>query len=597
MKESVKISADAAVTNAPPPVRRSSSVLPWLALMCICLAYVGGTWALHPTYFFGLTHDDMLYFTSAKALAEHRGYIQPSLPGSPLATKYPVLYPWLLSWVWRWNPSFPANLSGAIWINLIFGLILILASYRIIRQTQGLSKSEALFLVGFCALHPLVLFYSGNTLAEVPFAALALTGLILADSAMRRDARIALSLACGVILGLTILVRSAGVPLALGLILAAVLRRCWRQALAFTVSFTPFFVGLFWRSILAVPPAPNGVYLSTARGWQQAWLYYTDYVAFRRMASPSLHMVGQFALNQVLYLPSEIAAYFLSPLSEKSIIFWFGTTLLVFCTVCVGWARQAKTSEWAPAHVGAALYTLTLLSWDFPDWQRFMLLFLPLITAALWAQGKKWTLQMASAARSRPSYVEKLAAGSMVVLFLVVLTSICWNYAASSRVWFRSVRQKREALLLEKKEAYAWLRSNARPDERVIAAEDGSVYLYTGLQSMVPMIPSPGGAYDEGQVNSDLDHMMDVGRAIRAKYWLVSSDDIDKTQKFLKPSLASRSRELQAVLPVLFRSDGGHILIYDLACVDNPGTPPCRNVAPVLFPEGIPIGEAVNGQD
>ena len=54
--------------------------------------------------------DDAYYFGSAKALAQGGGYIIPNLPGGPPQTKYPVLYPWLLSWVWRWYPSFPSNI-------------------------------------------------------------------------------------------------------------------------------------------------------------------------------------------------------------------------------------------------------------------------------------------------------------------------------------------------------------------------------------------------------------------------------------------------------------------------------------------------------
>src|ERR1700719_4068974 len=90
---------------------RYRSVLPWLGLVCIAILYVVAIVRLNPTSFFGMTGDDSLYFSSAKALSEGKGYVLPSLPGEPPATKYPILYPWLLSWVWRWNPSFPENLD------------------------------------------------------------------------------------------------------------------------------------------------------------------------------------------------------------------------------------------------------------------------------------------------------------------------------------------------------------------------------------------------------------------------------------------------------------------------------------------------------
>jgi len=422
---------------------------------------------------------------------------------------------------------------------------------------------------------------------------LALTGLLLADSAMQREAQWEKAFACGILFGLTILMRTAGVPLFLGVLVAAALRRAWRQGLLYAASFTPFFAALFWRSIMLIPPAPYA-YSSSIPGWKQAWLYYTDYVAFRKMASPNGHVVGQLILNQVIYLPAEISGYFLAPLTRQSILFWFATTLLVSSAVCIGWIRQARHSRWAPIHFAATLYTLSLMSWDYPDWERFLLLFLPLIAAALWTQAKKWFLQLLSVARSSPQNFERVAAGSVAFVFVAVSISALWNYVGPSRVKWRPLSDEWAMLRPEKENAYAWLRLNARRDENVISMEDGSVYLYTGLQSMAPIVPSPGGIYDPNLVKADLDHMMDVARGIHAKYWLVSAGDFANSQKFFVPLLKSRSKELQAVLPMVFKSSGGHVVIYDLACVNEPETAACNSAARVLFPEGVPLQESAS---
>src|SRR6266481_1921816 len=94
--------------------RSHRRVLPWLGFLYIAIMYVISIVRLNPTNYFGMSEDDSIYFSSAKALSEGKGYILPSVPGAPQATKYPILYPWLLSWVWRWNPSFPANLADAV---------------------------------------------------------------------------------------------------------------------------------------------------------------------------------------------------------------------------------------------------------------------------------------------------------------------------------------------------------------------------------------------------------------------------------------------------------------------------------------------------
>src|SRR6266478_5991420 len=134
-------------------VFQNRNVRTWLILAGICLVQVACVWRLHPTNYFGLSGDDSIYFTSAKALAEGKGYILPSLPGSPPATKYPILYPWLLSWVWRWNPSFPANLSAAAALNTAFGDLYVVMTFLFLRGLKRLSSTAILIVTGFCALH------------------------------------------------------------------------------------------------------------------------------------------------------------------------------------------------------------------------------------------------------------------------------------------------------------------------------------------------------------------------------------------------------------------------------------------------------------
>lgn len=69
----------------------------------------------------GVFGDDGFYLTAAQSIVEGRGYRMPSLPGAPYQTKYPPLYPLLLSVVWKIAPVWPSNvpyfmlLSCLIW--------------------------------------------------------------------------------------------------------------------------------------------------------------------------------------------------------------------------------------------------------------------------------------------------------------------------------------------------------------------------------------------------------------------------------------------------------------------------------------------------
>jgi hypothetical protein len=102
----------------------------WICFGIILFLFLGYVEWLRPAPLFGYFHDDTLYFSSARALATGQGYIIPSLPGTPPQTKYPILYSWLLSWVWKWFPNFPGNVMPAIWLTAFFGCWFLAAAFQ-----------------------------------------------------------------------------------------------------------------------------------------------------------------------------------------------------------------------------------------------------------------------------------------------------------------------------------------------------------------------------------------------------------------------------------------------------------------------------------
>jgi hypothetical protein len=74
-------------------------------------------------------HDDGIYFVNAKSLAETGRYLIESLPVPLGQTKYPPLWPMVLSIAWRLDPHYPDNLPVAMLLCWIW-LPLVLFSYR-----------------------------------------------------------------------------------------------------------------------------------------------------------------------------------------------------------------------------------------------------------------------------------------------------------------------------------------------------------------------------------------------------------------------------------------------------------------------------------
>src|SRR5258708_25592752 len=114
---------------------------------------------------FAYLHDDGVLFVSAKSMAAN-GYRISSLPENPLQTKFPPLYPFFLSAVWRINPHFPDNLQLATlssWLLLAIYLALAWACYR----RTGVSERRTALLVGALRLNPSIVL-----LAILPVSAL-----------------------------------------------------------------------------------------------------------------------------------------------------------------------------------------------------------------------------------------------------------------------------------------------------------------------------------------------------------------------------------------------------------------------------------------
>ena len=205
-------------------------VWPWIGLTVILVLHAVAIQRLHPENYFGMHQDDSVYLSSAHSIAEGDGYVLPSVPGTPPATKYPVLYPWMLSWIWRANIPFPANIRTAIAISEFFTLAFGALAFLLLRRFRRINSLEALLLTAACVFHPAVMFLGANIMSDMPFCAFVLAALLLADSAMRPAAGIAKSALSACFTGLSILCRVLGVPVAAGIFISGVLRKSWRQA-------------------------------------------------------------------------------------------------------------------------------------------------------------------------------------------------------------------------------------------------------------------------------------------------------------------------------------------------------------------------------
>src|SRR5262249_23326561 len=248
-----------------------------------------------------------------------------------------------------------------------------------------------------------------------------------------------------------------------------------------------------------------------------------------------------------------------------------------------------------PAYMALPFYALVVIAWNYADAVRFFLPFLPLFAADLWLEAKYLAAQVRNNVAA-DSIVKK---SSGVALALLVLTSGCtvaWGYKDGMRrgIWFESL--DRGALLRAKQGAYAWLLASTSPGVRVIACEDGPVYLYTHRASISPITFSTEELYNPRVTDETVAHLTDVATAIRADYWIFADDDMNFWWSDRPPSVDHRMRGIEKALPLVYRSSDGRVRMYSLACIQHPEISSCGSAVPTLFPvRGIRTSEGAGG--
>jgi Dolichyl-phosphate-mannose-protein mannosyltransferase len=564
------------------PATLAQNARRWLVLACILAVYIHNVERWHSAVYFGWPHDDGIYFSTAKALAQGQGYRLISFPDSPPQTEYPILYPYLLSWVWQFNPNFPDNLKPAIRLTEFFGCWSLIAALLLLRRF-GIGEPAALFLVALLAFEPAFLHLSGWIMSDVPFMALLLTTLLLADAATRSRAAAPLVLATGAIAGLSVGLRIVGVAVVAGIFFVALRRRAFREAFLLAAAAGTVVAIESWSRLVHLFAAATPVTASTAEpGWNQVLAYYTDYVGYGwRMGIPS-------AWALVRFLETNIAAL---ALSAGSVVLGVdgghvGATALLSVLVWLGIVRQMRRPEWQATVYVLILYCCIVVSW-LPLPERFLVPFIPVFFVALWLEmSRLWALCRANL-RSGVPWLQRALAIALACILLYVLGFTAWNYLVGDPRDLQQNSAVRAHALEEKKQAYQWIRDHTGPNDRIAAWEDGLMYLYTGRQGLRPFEPLPQDSYmdDQESLRRDLAHMCDAPRHARVRFWLISDDDFSVRSGVAR--IDARMAEIAAVLPVVFRSGENHVQIHDASCLTDLDRADCRAAAPILFPDSV----------
>ncbi len=430
--------------------------------MALCLPSLLFVWVNRDVPHFGVLQDDGLYFIAGKTLAQNSSYLIQSLPSEPHQTKYPPLYPLLLSVVWRINPSYPANLSLALLLSWLSLPVVLLLTYRWCVR-QRFRVPIVWLVVGLFALNPYVLFFVSNLGSEMWFMVFLLGAMVAAE--WKEEDNWRMPLLAGVIAGAGYLARTSGIAL----LPAAIAYYCWKKqargGLWFSLGMLPAIAGwAIWSRLHAAP------------GQDIVTVCYSDYLGYQflnvgwdnighvlaRNSGALLEAMGSLVFPQMM--EGWLAKILLWPLAAAMIV------------GCVRLVQQGYARLYA---LFALVSIALLLVWHYQPNQRFILPLAPLLLAGFCGELARWFQQ-----QKRGLAVRGFAMVLVTVLTGGLVLQICMDVGVVPQL-ARNDRSNARAY----QSIYAWIAQNLPADANVLWQDDTALYLATGRHSVSYVVP------------------------------------------------------------------------------------------------------------
>jgi hypothetical protein len=382
-----------------------SGMLRFRAICLISLALLPGAWFAwqgREMPAAGYYHDDGLYYVGAQALAQTGEYRITSLPEQPYQTKYPPLWPLVLSLAWQIEPRYPENLPWAMLLAWMWLPVTLLA-YRAWLRLAGAEETAGWVLAGLWACNPYVILFSTTLLSEMVFTALLLAALLLLR---RGEARWAA--AAGLVAGLAFLTRSAGIALLPALVGWLFLRGEFRRAGAFGAVFVPLAAGWFWWAGAHRPA-----------GTDEITLYYTNYFGYHMLVF-AWQEFPLYVWRNVDGLVNGLGALLLPATTTLIVEKVLAVTLGVAgISGVVRRVRREPAGLVAPYAYFCLFYGLMLVVWHFPPNERFVLPMGPLWLLGIYTEFTHVGGVVRKAFRN-PDRGQRVAGGVLVGMMTIV---------------------------------------------------------------------------------------------------------------------------------------------------------------------------------
>jgi hypothetical protein len=494
---------------------------------------VGSYCALIDPARFGAYHDDGIYVSTAKALAEGDGYHIICLPYAPAQTKYPPFFPALLSLIWDVYPKFPENLTPMILLSVLSTVVFLALTWTYMRRHEYGSDWQVLAVIAMTALNWRTMILATSIYSEMLFSMLSLAALYIVEEHENSPRNLALGFTAGALIGLAFLTRSSGIALVISVSVYFISRRKWKNALL-----------------------PVGVALLFVIGWT-AWCYfnrsndaglntpyYTSYLGHLRQVVSDSQMQSGSSLVAVLLnmaivnivggiiiagplVTSGLSYNVFAGLGGVAITVLICGAFLTLWFIIMGFART-MTRRLRLLHIyvltclGLYLLWLPNVSYD-----RFLMPLLPFLqlffagefgfAASLFKKGIK--AQGGS---------KRISAILVAPVLLLIAGVILYGYGSGTLSTFSSLRTSHERAAADA-EAIDWLKQYAEPETTLLCYRDPKYFLYTGRKAarFFPMTEGFSWEADEASMQKLTQAVFRIIEEAGARYIVLTSTDFE----------------------------------------------------------------------
>jgi hypothetical protein len=454
----------------------------------------------------GSWHDDAVYWISAQSLASHQGYAIGHLPTRPPQTKYPPLYPALLSFVWRFGGPFPGNLRAATALQWSFAPVFFVLAWLWFRRC-GFRDWPSWALTLLIAAAPITTLFAVSLMTELPFTAVLLASMLLVEGGEFSSRR---GLAAGVLAAAAFLIRTNAIVLVIAVPLLLIPRRRYRQAVAFVAPVLVAIGG--WQAWCA------------ARGFHaqdDITAYYTSYTAFyaRTFSLADLPLRVWTNADAIIDSLARLVLFRTGDEPWMRALSWVITAAAI-AGVVILFRRGIRCYP-----IFAGLLVVELLLWQYPPDQRFVYPLFPLYLAGLATKLAEVT-GMAARSWKTGSGANRLAAVPVLLLIAVLAGGSLWSTAEGTLVLLPDYFGERQSQLTRLQPAWNWIAGNTPPASRFAACDDTLLYLYSGRRGYTePILPAVVYGQQSGAVAGYVAGLPALWRQVSVGYVLFTDYD------------------------------------------------------------------------